>query len=122
MNRHTVLGALVGLLAGAAVILLVVVVGATREDAGAGAETAHRIRVAQKSNTRLLHLLKSCTVKPSGRCQAAQQASTRLFLEALARQRNQALAYALACVEQPGAQSPAQIRRCIAAGLRQHDR
>lgn len=118
MNRHTILGLLAGVLAGAAVVVLVVTLGATREDAGAGADTAAQIQQAQRSNTRLLKLIKSCTIEPAGKCAAVQKRNTQAFLQALARERNMALSYALACVDQPYTQTPAQIARCIREGMR----
>lgn len=118
LNRHTILGTIAGLLAGAFVIGIVLVLGATRQDAGDGADTAEQIRQAQLGNTELLELIKSCTIEPAGRCAQVQRKNTQLFLKALARERNVALSYALSCADRPYTQTPAQIARCIREGMK----
>lgn len=119
MNKQTILGTAAGLLAGVAVVLLVVFVGGAKQDASEGASTATAIRQAQLRNTELLQLVKSCTVEPAGKCARVQRRSTEAFLDALADERTIALSYALSCVDAYGRQTPAQIARCIREGM--HD-
>lgn len=120
MNRHTILGLIAGLAAGAVLVALVLVLGGTRHDAGESATTTEQIRQTQLQNGQVLRLLKSCTIKPAGKCRRIQQRNTQSFLDALAHERNVALSYALACVDRPYTQTPAQIARCIREGMR-HD-
>jgi hypothetical protein len=117
-KRTRWLGAIAGAAAGLAVLgglTLLAHSALSSEDAAA---TASAIEQNQHQSRRLLRLIISCTTKPSGPCAAAQRRQTAAFLRELDKERRQTIKYALACVDRPGQQTPAQIARCIRKGTR----
>lgn len=109
MTRHSLFGLLAGLLAGVAVVGVVLLLGNTSRNTDETADLAAELRAAQAANTRTLELIESCTIRPSGRCARLQAESREQF--------SRLITLAAYCADQPYTQTVAQIERCIREGI-----
>lgn len=93
--------ALIGILAGALVVLVIVRVAQT-------ADLVSEIRHSQVTNHQTLHAIKDCT-RPDGRCYQRGQRRTARAVSSI----NRVVILAAACASQEPGQSVARIQACV---------
>lgn len=93
-------GAIAGVGAGLAVVVVVAFLGTSAD------------RTDQNADT--LQLIKDCTIEPAGKCAELRERQTAAFVRIMV--------LANSCADHAGHQSPAQIERCITKGMRKHER
>jgi hypothetical protein len=93
--RTPLAGAIAGVAAGVAIVLVLAYFAASARQQDANAQT--------------LQLIKDCTIEPAGKCAELQRKQSKAFARMIA--------LANVCTDKPGHQTVAQVERCIRKGM-----